>query len=436
MKIQKIKFGGFANIEELEMDLGKFNALIALNNYGKSNVLRAIYFGFDFIKNTAQIRNKMMAFRPVIPINTFTANLPFTFEVTFITKLENDDCEVNYGFSFDWIKNDKLKGQRIRDEFLKIKSLKQDSKPRAYIKRNLKEALHLTSPTGRCDKAIRISRNELVITKLNYFDNLFYWDIIHQINNLNLARVETLQDPDGLFTNIEISDEDPISQNDHSLTMEDAKNPAYFIFSLMKKDNKKYELLKDSIKSLLPNLEEFEPIEINIKDEADLKKPKEDLPFNFPEKVYDVKVKEKNNNQKTSIRYLSSGSQRLFYILTSTIAAEHNNIPILTFEELENSIHPGLLQKLLIILDSLTTKTKVIFSSHSPHLIQYLDSDNIKIGIPNLKSLSIFKGLKKSSYNKLVKIALEEGIPAGDMIFDKMIQATEEDCEFLNGLCK
>lgn len=435
MDITKLKIGGFANIEQIELDLGKFNALIALNNYGKSNVLKAIFFGFDFIKQTPNVRDKMMSFLKAIPINSYTASLPFTFEIFFNTKVGNDLLEVNYGFSFDWTKDDASKGNRIREEFLKMRSLKEGSKAKTYIKRNLKGSFYLSSPTGRCDKAIKISKNELILKKLTYFDNLFYLDIVEKVNNLSMAKVETLKDPDSLFSKIEIVDGAPVIQSDFSLSMVDAKNPGLFIYSLKKNDPKKYELLKDSLKSLLPNLENFEPIEIDIKKSFEEKKRTENLPFSFPEKIYDIKVKERNNNQETSIKYLSSGSQRLFFILASAIAAEHNKISLISFEELENSIHPGLLQKLLIVLDGLANSTKVIFSSHSPYLIQYLDPNNIKIGLPNSKSLCIFKGLKSNCFNKLVNIAIEEGMSPGDLIFDKMIQATEEDCEFLKGIC-
>ena len=72
-----------------------------------------------------------------------------------------------------------------------------------------------------------------------------------------------------------------------------------------------------------------------------------DLPFRLPETFYDVRVKERYNNQYTSISRISSGSKKIFFILTLVIAAEINKIPLLLLEELENSVHPRLLQNLL-----------------------------------------------------------------------------------------
>src|SRR5690606_12316427 len=147
----------------------------------------------------------------------------------------------------------------------------------------------------------------------------------------------------------------------------------------------------------------------------------------FPERLYDIRVKEVNNNQQTSIDLLSSGSQKIFYILALTIAAELNKTPLITFEELENSIHPGLLQRLLIIIDGLTDNTKVLLTSHSPYLIQYLDISKIKIGMPNSKGLATFEEIKKAKFSKVVKIAEEEGVSVGDVIFDKLIECSNNE---------
>ena len=41
-------------ISNIRLDVGSLNALIAPNGYGKSNVLRAIGFGMDFLSATEQ----------------------------------------------------------------------------------------------------------------------------------------------------------------------------------------------------------------------------------------------------------------------------------------------------------------------------------------------------------------------------------------------
>lgn len=437
MELKSINFSGFTNVESIEIELGKLNALVALNNYGKSNVLTAIEFGIDFIIQPLAVKNRMMAYRPVIPINSNIDKLPFSFEVVINSDFQNEEYSIVYGFSFEWIKNDKSKGQRINEEYLRIKSTKADSKYRTLLNRTSEKTFYLSSSTGRCDKVLKVQKNELAINKLLNFDDLFYWDVVKAVNTLSIAKVDTLQNPDRIFKSIVIKEkDDDIVKNDYSVSLADTSNAGFFIYSLMKQNLPIYELFKDSVKTLLPSIEDFEPIEIDFKSSIKFKNEKPKLPLDFPEKIYDIRVKEKNNNQQTSIDRLSSGSQKLFYVLALTIAAEHNKTPLITFEELENSIHPGLLQKLLIIIDGLTDKTKVLLSSHSPYLIQYLDLNKIKIGLPNPKGLAIFKEIKKTKFTKIIAIAEEEGISVGDVIFDKMIECANGESEMLNELCK
>jgi AAA15 family ATPase/GTPase len=157
LEILNITVGGFANVGKVKLSLDKFNALIALNNYGKSNVINAIEFGIDFLKESIEDKAKMMAIRSIIPINKHIDDYPYSFEVEFLTSFQEEECIASYGYSFDWIKNEN-KGKQIKDEFLKIKTIKSDSKYKTYIKRNTKEGNYMSSPTARCDKKIKVKK--------------------------------------------------------------------------------------------------------------------------------------------------------------------------------------------------------------------------------------------------------------------------------------
>lgn len=432
MVIDKVVIEGYANVDSVELTISKFNALVALNNYGKSNVISAIDFGLDFIKEQSSVKNDMMAYKPVIPINKNIDSKSFRFQIDFTTMFSKEEHIVSYEYSFDWIKNDKSKGQRVKEEVLKIKANRPEAKFKTLISRNLKDALYMSSQTGRCDKPLNVQKDELAVNKLKNFDDLFYLSVINEINSLSVIQVDTLQDPDKLFRRISPK----IVKTDYSLAVPDSHNVAFFIYSLKRQRPDLFELFKDSVISLLPGIEDFEPVEIDLKKNARFKGEKGKLPLDFPEKLYDLRVKEINNNQQTDIASLSSGSQKLFYVLALTLSAEINNVALVTFEELENSIHPGLLQKLLMILDGLIENTKVILTSHSPYLIQYLDIDKIKIGIPNPKGLANFNDVKKSKFKRIVAMAEEEGVSVGDFIFDKMIECSTGESEMLNELCK
>ncbi|RDC54340.1 ATP-binding protein [Pedobacter chinensis] len=428
MLIKRIEVGGFANLDRFQLELSKFNALVALNNYGKSNAIFALDFAIDFIKANTAKKDNMMAYMPYIPTNIHNDKLPYHFEIEFETGLKKDIQTVLYAFSFDWIKNKKKDGKIIRSESLKVKSAKE-AKFKTYILREFEKATYLPSPSGRCDRTVKIKSDELVINKLLNFDDLFYLSILAEINEISILNVNTLEHPDKLFRRIA----QDVVKTEYSVKVPEEFDVAFFIYSLEKLKSPFYNIFRDAVMTLLPCLEDFEPVEIDMK--AISSRKKVNVPLEFPEKIYDIQVKERNCNQYTAIDRLSSGSQKLFYVLAMAIAAEINKVPLITFEELENSIHPGLLQKLLQILSGILENTKIMITSHSPYLLQYLDAEQISIGMPNKKGLATFRKIKKSKLKKITDIAQQEGMSFGDFIFDQMIDSAMGESEVLNELC-
>lgn len=430
MELDRLTIEGFTNIEKIELKLTHINALIAFNNYGKSNVMRAIDFGVSFIKGNPEQKLRQMGYQPAIPINKSISNKEFSFEIAGNILLSDERISFIYKYSFEWRRTGRSSGRKIKSEILKIK--KGDIlKYSTYILRNSKGSFYLSSQMGRCDKPIAIDDNNLIINKIANFDELFYVDIIKKIISLDVLMIDTMQNPSSLFRTISSQTD----KTDYSLTINEDSEVGFFLYSLMKLETEKYELFKDTVKSLLPTIEDFHPIEINLKEHSINKSEPSDIPFSLPEKFYDIRVKESYNNQETSINSISDGSKKIFYILAMSIGADINKIPLVIFEELENSIHPALFQKLLMTMDALCENTKMIISSHSPYLIRYLPIEKLKIGIPNNDGMAIFKGIKGSKIAKISKIASEEGVSIGDYIFSLMLDASLGDYESLNEIC-
>ena len=60
MKIKSIMVGGFKNLAKSKIEFEGIAALLAINNYGKSNLLEAIDFGMDFINAQPRERKNMI----------------------------------------------------------------------------------------------------------------------------------------------------------------------------------------------------------------------------------------------------------------------------------------------------------------------------------------------------------------------------------------
>ena len=61
--IRNVRVGGVTNIGEVNIPLSELTALVAPNNYGKSNVLVAVEFGVRFLTATPAQRREMMGIR-------------------------------------------------------------------------------------------------------------------------------------------------------------------------------------------------------------------------------------------------------------------------------------------------------------------------------------------------------------------------------------
>jgi len=426
MNLQNIKISGFKNISEVDVDLNHFNALVALNNYGKSNFIEALNFSLDFIQASNKTKGQMMQSQNQIPINNSIAEKNFGFDLTFETTFQKASYEVNYAFNFEWIKEGG-KGKKITKELLRLKKKEKDSKYSTYINRNLDKKTYLNSPTGRCDKKIIIDDNALIINKLSNFDDLFYLDIVNKINNTEFSFYSLSNIESKFSTGFIVKDED---NSDEEPKMSEVPSIANFFYLLKKEDSDKYELLINTIQDLLPDIEYINPIEIDLKEKTTSKRSKF-IPFVLPEKVYDIRVKIRTNNQETSVKNLSTGSRRIFYVLASALISDMSDNKLLCFEELENSIHPALLQRLLMLITELTPNTKVLITSHSPHLVKYLSLNDILIGIPNSEGIAEFKRVKKSKQNKLISYAKDAETNIGDFVFDMLIEGFE-DLSFWN----
>lgn len=411
--LNRITIKGFRNIDVMSIKLQGITSLLAPNNYGKSNAMDAVLFGFQFIKNLPKNKLKMMGDQSCISINKGIAGKPFVFEEEGSI---DENTDFKYGFSFDWKRNrnndkeEEFEG-RIVSEYLKIRN-NNGEKPK-YTKLidriSGNKAKYTPSPTGRCDKDLLIESNELALNKLYNYDDLFYHNYIEIIKDFKVRRIDTLSDPEDIFA-------PRLMVKDGKQSFMLGSGLAQYLYELKQKDKDYFELLVSAITNLIPTIETFDPVVIN---KLDLKID-DDAPFELPDQ-YDVIVKEKYNNQQTRFQYLSTGSMKLLNLLTKVVKAQKDGVQLLLVEELENSIHPRLLQSLLSIIDDFLGETKLLFTSHSPNLAKYLSAPQLYIGLPSEKGYVDFRTLKATKVSRVLKIAAAGEISLGEYLFDLML---------------
>lgn len=419
VSLNKIKVQGFANIDSVVLDLQQITALLAPNNYGKSNVLNAIIYGFLFMRQLPEIRKKMMGFEPYISVNKYLAGKPYSFEIEGSI---GENVSFQYGYSFVWKRYRKNEdgivdaGGYIDKEFLKIKTQNgEKQKFTTLVHRDTpKSAKYMPSQTGRCDKDLIIDDNELVLNKLSNYDDLFYNQYIQTIKNVRIIDAEYLSDPEEFFA--------------LKMVVQDEKHKylsggqiASYLYNLKKEDPDTYALLLSAITILIPAIESIEPIVIM----ANKLKVDDDAPYEYPDQ-HELVVKEKYNNQQTRFQYLSTGSMKLLYLLTTIIRASREGVQLLLVEELENSIHPSLLHALLDVVKSFLGNTKLLFTSHSPNLLKYMTAPQIYVGLPSNMGEADFRTIKSSKVKSVLQIASAGEMAFGEYLFE-LLQDAEND---------
>lgn len=395
MEIRNISISGFCNIKQFDINLTEFNALVAPNNYGKSNVLEGIRFAFRFIAATEEERLAMMNDPSFIPINNATSGDAFRFGIELTN--ENGEVSYSYSFSFEWAKNNGEQGCCITDESLTEIS-KEYRRPHTLIKRTKDDAgLFMTSATGRCNKEAKVSSIQLIIDILHGNDNVFYKEIVSGLKNLGLNMVGT----SGF----------------------DKQTLCQFIFNLKEQEPTRYSLFADAVTHIVPNIKAITPTCSQMGLAAS------NVPYRIEDAIYDMRINEKSNNQDISISRLSSGSRRIIMIIAEIIKAEMSGSSLICIEELENSVHPKLLENMILMVQSFAEGIKVLTTSHSPYLVRYLKSRQLTFGLPTEEGVASFHKLKQTKIKTVVKRASAMEMTLGEYMFELMLNLKPESEE-------
>lgn len=236
MKIQAVVIDGFKNLSNVKITFDNITALVALNNFGKSNVLSGIDFGLAFIKASDEDKKEMMANTNLIPINQRMQGRNYKFEVEVLTEVAEDEYRVQYGYEFTWQCNED-EVPEIVQEYLKIKLDEKGQKYTQLINRNKESALYKSSETGRCSSKIKVEPAELVVNKLRAYDELYFAAIIKKLNGMKMYMENNL-DAKSFYQ------PDPIIRKGFENEMINADNLPRIIFNLKKQNPDKFELLK------------------------------------------------------------------------------------------------------------------------------------------------------------------------------------------------
>ena len=422
MKIQAVVIDGFKNLSNVKIRFDNITALVALNNFGKSNVLSAIDFGIAFIKANGENKRLMMANSNFIPMNTTMLGRNYKYEMEVSAEIDSVEYMVRYGFEFEW-KDSIDKDPKIVWESLKVKLNEKGQKYTQLISRTVDNALYRRAETGRCSSKINVEPSELVVNKLMAFDDIYYYGIIKRLNNLKIYMENNL-DARPFYQ------PDPIIRKGLENEMVNADNLPRIIYNLKTQYPDRFELLKDVYTQLFPDIEDVlvKQIPINGSNENNIS---DEVPFIFSKFIHVLYVKDRNLSNSINFASMSDGAKRVFMILTKIIVSNVSNVSLIAIEEPENSVHPGLFQAYIRIISQLLDDCKVIITSHSPYVVSYLDPAWIHVGIHKTPGVAEFFSFKKSGAKQLQNDAVRFDMGMGDYLFSILSDSDDSLVEYL-----
>ncbi len=423
MKINQITVSGFKNVRKTKLEMDSICAIVSPNNYGKSNLIEAIDFGFDFIHESRKGRRAMMSWIKGIPLCTIMENDEYFFEIEFEDELLGQYQYVRYGFSFKWHRDDET-GDVITNEWIEARE-NTSVRYTAFLKRG--EGKYRKGKSTSAFRKIELDKLQLAIDVLGLIEDIEINGVIKDIQDITFRVCSSLD----LRDRYQPSPLEYVEGEEDSIKFDDEDVPKA-LCNLKKKDPELYNLFEDAVYTLFP---EFTAINLNEYTLTDQQMDKaitvkvgnheltsdemnENIPFKLREHIYRLFVKSEFLNQPMSMANMSTGTKRIIWLLTNAYIANYVNAGIVGVEEVETSIHPKMMKQLLEVLNEALGGAPLIVSSHSPYLVQYLKPEKLYIGVPNLNGIAEFRKIQKSKVKQIVIAAREMELSVGEYIFE------------------
>ena len=439
MTIKSITISGFKNLNRTKINLEKIIVLVSPNNFGKSNLIEAINFGVDFLTASKKLRKSMMCWVKGIPLTPNLAFDDFMFEIEFDDPTLEQYRYVKYGFSFSWF-NDNETGQKITNEWLETRK-SESVRYSSFIKRN--EEKYRKGYSTQAYRNVLLDSSQLAIDIISSIEDIEISNVIRTIQNLKYQVCSSLDLQDRFapppFEFVADKDERPISFDDDDIPKA--------LFLLSKDYPDKFCLFKDAIFTLFPEFTDISLQAFELKDNPPehvnyivattgsdnqlvVDKDNKSVPFRVKEEMYRLVISSVYLNQPINASLMSAGTKRIIWLLANVFISSCSGIALLGVEELETSIHPKQLKKLLEILIESQEETCIIASSHSPFLIQYLKVSQIYFGIPS-KGTATFKRVADSKSKVIRSASRNIGVSTGEYLFELM-SGDSDAAEILN----
>lgn len=412
MKLKSITIGGFKNIERTRIELGRVTALISPNNFGKSNFFQGMEFALAFMDTGERSRLQLGSWQEAFPLIPGTQGSPFMFEV----EAHDPDLEeyqyFRYGFSFNWSMDEK---PRIVDEWLDMRQT-ESVKYTKFLKRD--EGAYRKAKETNAFRQMILGDLQLALDSLSTIDDLAYGKVIGYLKHLSIASNSGLKHAIGSVEAI-------VPHSALSLSKEISDR----LSALSQANPEKFGMYRRLVVALFPEIKDLEIRSASFEhgskyrqgyhlddDERYPSEVSEAPPVKWQNNIYKVFLKDSRFDMPVGLSMLSYGTQRILWMLTF-LFDEKPEAQLIILEDIEACLHPRLFKRILELCNEQLGDACLLFSSYSPNLVEYVDLENVYIGVPSKYGVADFKAISKMKAKALLKVAQSHGLSASGYLF-------------------
>lgn len=348
-----ISVDGFRNVNCVNLELHKITALVAPCNYGKSNVIEGIGFGWRFLHASPQERARMMAEENDIPQDRESCDRNFRFEIRGKVTFHEQEYTLRYGFTVVWHRPAGPQAHIIEEHLTLKTGLRQKQQvimekmaTGAHCKRNL---------TDDDDIGIDAAPGELLFDRLQNRDS---WDYAILLKEIDSIAFWIRADDISRHPKIHV-----LLGNIH-----DNKDPRPgLLWNMKQRYPDRFTQLREAFLDLLPEVQDL-AVQPDVNGNC----------------VLTVRKWEMEN--RISMSMLSDGARRVFMMLLRLVLADLAGISLLFIGEPDRFFYPGQMPRLLQTIEQMQGSCRVLLTSTSPYFISLLDPTWINmcyaIGVP------------------------------------------------------
>jgi predicted ATPase len=332
--LRRVKIRNYKSLSKCDIELGTLTVLVGRNGSGKSNFLDALRFVSDALKTTLDHAIKSRG--GIDEVRRRSTGHPRNFALELDVELGNCRWAV-YGFEVAARKNG---GFSVKRERLEIKK-GDDSVAASYYLEDGK----LVRPTEAQMPPATVDRLYLVnAAGLPEFREVYDALSMMGFYNLNPESIRSLQSPDA-----------------GELLRRDGGNIASVIGRIGAEQPKIKGRIKKYLETIVPGVTDVGRVSLG---------PRETLEFR--QKVFGSK-----SPWKFYAASMSDGTLRALGALVAVAQLAEGTVPVrlVGIEEPETALHPAASGALMDALREAADHTQVVVTTHSPDLLDQIDSD-------------------------------------------------------------